>query len=132
MRTIKLSPKKLDTLADEYFKKAEGGREDFSSLEWIEIQELSGLALRRWAAQLRDGAAAQRARDKDYVEFVQLAAALFRGERPSPGDSPLHAEVFSAFMEDPAPVSDLSLEDREEALMLYVLFYAAAKRSGGL
>lgn len=130
MKTIKFSPKKLDALADSYFKKAEGGREDFSSQEWIEIQELSGLALRRWVAQLREEARAQRPRDKAYRELVQIARCFDSGLALTSAPASI-VEVTRAFASDPEPLDGPSDED-SDLLVLYSLFYAAAKRAGDL
>lgn len=129
---LKFTPKKLDALADDYFRKADGGREDFSSREWIEIQELSGLALRRWAAQLRDEQKTQRARDRDCARLVEEAERAFF-DAPSRLDArSVEAEAWAAFVEDPEPHSDLSDRDAAHATALFLLFYAAAKRSGDL
>jgi hypothetical protein len=133
VKPIKFSPKKLDALADDYFKKANDGRDDFSSKEWVEIQELSGLALRRWAAQLREELAAKRARDKGYAELVRLAAEWFDPAVWDVSEGPQVAEIHNALLADPERADpDASFREAGETVALYVLFYAAAKRSGDL
>jgi hypothetical protein len=59
MKTIKLSPKKLDALADEYFASVKAQEENPTAFANAEVTRekdtLAGLALRRWAVQMREG-----------------------------------------------------------------------------
>ncbi len=74
MKTIKLSPKKLDAAADAFFANVKAFGE-YSPRDGtpaiIERQELAGLALRRWAQQIRDDRKAERERKKSEYLHVQ-------------------------------------------------------------
>lgn len=61
MNTIKLSPKKLDALADKYFASVKAIEDFPSAFDNAEAAKESdtivGIALRRWAVQMREEAA---------------------------------------------------------------------------
>ena len=57
MKNIKITPKKLDAAADEYFSTVryhENNPEKPVTIDYLEKSMLAGMALRRWAAQIRD------------------------------------------------------------------------------
>lgn len=56
MKSIKLSPKKLDSAADEYFASVQYHESNPHlpvTKDYLEKSTLAGLALRRWAVQMR-------------------------------------------------------------------------------
>jgi hypothetical protein len=56
MKIIRFSPKKLDALADEYFKTVqywESNPDQAVTTTYLEGQQLAGIGLRRWANDLR-------------------------------------------------------------------------------
>ena len=56
MKTIKLSPAKLDAAADEYFDSViyhENNPHLAATKDYLERSTLAGIALRRWAVSMR-------------------------------------------------------------------------------
>lgn len=57
MKSIRFSPKKLDALADECFATVrywESNPDEAITTTYLEGQQLAGIALRRWASDLRE------------------------------------------------------------------------------